>query len=69
VGLLQAFPRPGGRITGLSFQTFEGDVKRLQILREAMPAAHRFGRLGPPGPIPKRASDLLVVAASASISS
>jgi putative ABC transport system substrate-binding protein len=64
-GFVTSLARPGGRVTGLAFQTFEGDVKRLEILREAMPIARRFGRLGPPGPIPGRATELLVSAASA----
>jgi putative ABC transport system substrate-binding protein len=51
--------RPGGRVTGLAFQTYEGDVKRLQLLREAMPTARRFGYLRPPGLIPARATELL----------
>ncbi len=50
-------------VTGLAFQTFEGDVKRLQLLREAMPDARRFGYLRPPGPSPARAAELLEEAA------
>jgi putative ABC transport system substrate-binding protein len=63
VGFVASLARPGGRVTGLAFQTFEGDVKRLQLLREAMPNARRFGYLRPPGPIPARAAELLVEAA------
>jgi putative ABC transport system substrate-binding protein len=48
-GFVDNFARPGGRVTGLAFQVFEGDVKRLQLLRDAMPDARRFGRLEPPG--------------------
>jgi putative ABC transport system substrate-binding protein len=63
-GLVGSMARPGGRVTGIAFQTEEGDVKRLQLLRDAMPDAHRFGRLGPPGQVPARAAELLVDAAS-----
>jgi putative ABC transport system substrate-binding protein len=38
-------------------------VKRLQLLRDAMPDARRFGRLGPPGQVPARAAELLADAA------
>ena len=64
-GYVTSIARPGGRVTGLALQTYEGDVKRLEFLRNAMPAVRRFGRLGPPGPIPARASELLAAAASA----
>jgi putative ABC transport system substrate-binding protein len=63
VGFVKSLARPGGRVTGLAFQVFEGDVKRLQLLREAMPKARRFGYLRPPGPIPARASAALEGAA------
>jgi putative ABC transport system substrate-binding protein len=63
-GFVASMARPGGKVTGLAFQTFEGDVKRLQLLREAMPDARRFGRLGPPGQVPTRAAELLMGAAS-----
>ena len=48
-GFVANLARPGGRVTGLAFQVFEGDVKRCRILRDAMPDARRFGRLEPPG--------------------
>jgi ABC-type uncharacterized transport system substrate-binding protein len=59
VGFVASLARPGGRVTGLAFQTFEGDVKRLQLLHEAIPNARRFGYLRPPGPIPPRAAEAL----------
>jgi putative ABC transport system substrate-binding protein len=62
-GLLTSIARPGGRVTGLAFRTVEVDVKRLELLREAMPNARRFGYLRPPGPIPAYITDLLVDAA------
>jgi putative tryptophan/tyrosine transport system substrate-binding protein len=48
-GFVDNLARPGGRVTGLAFQVFEGDAKRLQILRDVIPDARRFGRLEPPG--------------------
>lgn len=63
LGLVASLARPGGRVTGIAFQTSEGDAKRLQFLREAMPAARRFGYLWPPGTIPVRVVDLLTGAA------
>lgn len=45
-GFAQSYAHPGGRVTGIAFQTSEGDSKRLQLLREAMPEAHHFGYLG-----------------------
>jgi putative ABC transport system substrate-binding protein len=46
VGIVASLARPGGRVTGIAFQTFEGDVKRLQLLTEAIPSGRRFGYLG-----------------------
>jgi putative ABC transport system substrate-binding protein len=62
-GFVASMPRPGGKVTGLAFQNFEGDVKRLQLLRETIPDAHRFGRLAPPGQVPARAVELTMGAA------
>jgi putative ABC transport system substrate-binding protein len=37
-GLISSFARPGGNITGLSYEADEGQYrKRLQLIREAMP--------------------------------
>jgi hypothetical protein len=63
LGLVASLAHPGGRVTGIAFQTFDVDVKRLQFLREAMPVARRFGYLWPPGPIPVRMVDALTQAA------
>jgi ABC-type uncharacterized transport system substrate-binding protein len=46
MGIVSTFAHPGGRVTGIVFQTPEGDAKRLQLLSEAMPEARRFGYLG-----------------------
>jgi ABC-type uncharacterized transport system substrate-binding protein len=44
-GLVDSFAHPGGKLTGIYFQTAEGDAKRLQLLTEAIPGARRFGYL------------------------
>jgi putative ABC transport system substrate-binding protein len=62
-GVVASMARPGGRITGLAYQNYEGDVKRLQLLREAMPSSRKFARLGPPGTTPPAAARLLNEAA------
>src|SRR5262249_54055041 len=46
VGIVASLARPGGRVTGMAFRTFEGDAKRLQLLTEAIPSGRRFGYLG-----------------------
>jgi|tagenome__1003787_1003787.scaffolds.fasta_scaffold20985137_5 putative ABC transport system substrate-binding protein len=53
-GMVASMAHPGGRVTGLAFQTNEGDVKRLQLLREAIPDARLFGLLEPPGAVRAR---------------
>ena len=45
VGLVESLARPGGNITGTSTMAPELDVKRLQILRELLPATTRVGLL------------------------
>ena len=46
-GFVSSLAHPGGRITGIVFQTAEGDAKRLQLLRDALPGARRFAYLVP----------------------
>ena len=46
LGIVESFARPGGRVTGMVFRTFEGDAKRLQLFSEAIPGARRFGYFG-----------------------
>ncbi len=58
-GFVTNLARPGGRVTGIAFQTLAGDIKRLQLLHEAMPAARAFGYLRPPGPIPTQTAERL----------
>ena len=44
-GLIPSFSRPGGNITGLSFQPEETSVKRLQLLKETLPRVARVAAL------------------------
>jgi putative ABC transport system substrate-binding protein len=46
LGLAASLARPGGKVTGVIFRTIEADAKRLEILRQAIPSARRFGYLG-----------------------
>jgi len=45
-GIVVSLAHPGGRVTGIAFRTIEGDAKRLELLREAIPGGRRFGYLG-----------------------
>ena len=50
LGFVENLARPGGNITGLSFQSSpEIAGKRLQLLREIAPTVTRIGILGDPG--------------------
>jgi putative ABC transport system substrate-binding protein len=42
-GLVQSLGRPGGNITGLSFNEIEAGVKRLDLLREVVPQLKKVG--------------------------
>jgi len=44
-GLVASLARPGANITGISTMAVELDVKRLELLRELLPSATRFGVL------------------------
>jgi putative tryptophan/tyrosine transport system substrate-binding protein len=44
-GLVKSVARPGGNLTGVNFLTVELTAKRLEILRELMPAATRIAML------------------------
>ncbi|HJQ59105.1 MAG TPA: ABC transporter substrate-binding protein [Vineibacter sp.] len=57
-GFITSLARPGGRMTGLNFQTIDGDAKRLQLLREAIPGKRRFGVLAYGGSGPRLAQVL-----------
>jgi putative ABC transport system substrate-binding protein len=45
VGLVTSLPRPGGNLTGVNFLTTELVAKRLELLRELVPAATRVAVL------------------------
>jgi putative tryptophan/tyrosine transport system substrate-binding protein len=44
-GLVESLNRPGGNVTGFALLTIELDAKRLDLLREMMPAAGIIGAL------------------------
>ena len=44
-GVAKSLPRPGGMVTGIAMLASEGDAKRLELLHDAMPVAHRIGML------------------------
>ena len=50
LGLVPSLSRPGGNLTGLNIFTNELNVKRLELLKETLPAATRVGVLANPGP-------------------
>ena len=45
VGLVESLARPGGNITGLSSFNTELVAKRIELIREVVPSAHRFAVL------------------------
>ena len=47
-GLVASLAHPGGNVTGLALLATEGDLKRLEILREALPGATRIAYLASP---------------------
>jgi putative ABC transport system substrate-binding protein len=47
-GIVASLSRPGGNITGLSFQDTEVDVKRFEYLKQAIPASSRIAVLHSP---------------------
>jgi putative tryptophan/tyrosine transport system substrate-binding protein len=48
LGLVESMPRPGHNITGVSLLITELDAKRLEVLKEILPAARRLGLLSDP---------------------
>jgi len=48
MGFSASMSRPSGNVTGINVQSGELDVKRLELLHEALPAAKRIGVLADP---------------------
>ena len=44
-GFIRSLAQPGGNITGVSMLITELDTKRLEVLKEILPSAQRFGLL------------------------
>jgi putative ABC transport system substrate-binding protein len=44
-GFATSLSRPGGKVTGIAMLAVEGDKKRIELLHEAIPTAHKFGIL------------------------
>lgn len=63
-GLVESLVRPGGSITGLSMMASEISSKRLQLLKEAIPALKRIGVLWDPS-VPWHESTLIELARAA----
>lgn len=53
MGLALSMPKPGGNFTGISGFARELVAKRLQLLRELVPRARRFGILSNPDATPR----------------
>jgi putative ABC transport system substrate-binding protein len=44
-GQAASLSRPGGEVTGIAMLAFEGNKKRIELLRDAIPGAHKFAVL------------------------
>lgn len=49
LGLVESFPKPGGRLTGVHFLLTDLTAKRLEILKELLPKAKRVVTFYDPG--------------------
>jgi putative ABC transport system substrate-binding protein len=57
-GFIATLARPGGTVTGIIMRAGENELKRLQLLREVLPAARRFGLLVAPTTVPERVEEM-----------
>jgi ABC-type uncharacterized transport system substrate-binding protein len=48
-GLIAALAKPGGNITGVSMMATEIDAKKVDLMKQMLPSARRFGVLRDPG--------------------
>jgi putative ABC transport system substrate-binding protein len=46
-GVLTSLSHPGGNVTGVMINTADITAKRIQLLKEIIPAAHRIGAFYP----------------------
>jgi ABC-type uncharacterized transport system substrate-binding protein len=65
LGLVASLARPGGNLTGINFLLTELAAKRLELLREIVPAAKRLAVLVDPAQVTNTASTLQEVQAGA----
>ena len=49
LGLVQSYPKPGGRLTGIHGQLTDVTAKQLELLKEMVPKAHRVVAFYSPG--------------------
>lgn len=63
-GLVTSLARPGGNVTGLSYQSTDLSAKRLQLLHETLPPVRRIAVFADPW-TPQRDRDAMVAAGRA----
>jgi putative tryptophan/tyrosine transport system substrate-binding protein len=66
-GLVASLARPGGNVTGVAVLASALNAKRLQVLHEAVPTAHRFAVLVYPGRADPTEQEMRPVAAKTGI--
>jgi putative ABC transport system substrate-binding protein len=58
-GLVESFPKPGGRLTGVHYWTTDLVPKRLEVLKDILPKLRRVVTFyNPKSPIPQQAAKL-----------
>jgi putative tryptophan/tyrosine transport system substrate-binding protein len=67
LGLVASLNRPGGNVTGVSFLFAEAAAKRMQLLRELVPAAHHIAVLVNPSDISNQSTVSDVQAAASGL--